>query len=61
MIDSDYNASRNHEIELPDVPVWLSNLHLNRTSGFFWKPEGFFDADGRELRVPYSEEKTQCL
>jgi len=57
MIDADYNASINHEVELPDVPIWLSILHLNRTKGFFWKPEGFFGVDGEELRVPHSQEK----
>ena len=61
VIDSDYNASLNHECELPDVPVWLSSLHLNKTSGFFWKPEGFFDVNGKELRVPCTEKKSSCL
>ena len=57
VIDADYNACLNHEAELPEIPIWLSNLHLNKTSGFFWKPEGYFDVDGRELRVPCSEKK----
>lgn len=57
MIDADLNASINHEIELPEVPFWLSRLHLNLTEGFFWKPEGFFDVNGEEFRVPHSQEK----
>jgi hypothetical protein len=60
-IDADYNACLNHEADLPEVPVWLSSLHLNRSEGFFWKPEGFFGADGKELRVPCSCEKVRCL
>lgn len=54
MIDADLNASINHEVNLPDVPFWLSNLHLNKTEGFFWKPEGFFKVNGEEFRVPHS-------
>lgn len=61
VIHADFNACKNHEADLPEVPQWLSNLHLNRTSGFLWKPEGFFDVNGKELRVPCSEEKAQCL
>ena len=61
VIDADYNACLNHETELPEVPIWLSNLRLNKTCGFFWKPQGFFDVSGKEFRVPYSEEKVMCL
>lgn len=57
VIDADYNACLNHECDLPDVPIWLSSLRLDETLGFFWKPEGFFDVDGRELRVSNSEIK----
>jgi hypothetical protein len=57
VIDADYNASVNHEIDLPEIPVWLRSLRLNHTTGFFWKPEGFFDVSGEELRVPHSETK----
>lgn len=51
-LDSDLNASLNHEIDLPDIPYWLQQLNLNRSSGFFWKPDGFFDKVGKEIRVP---------
>jgi transposase len=56
-IDSDFNATKNHEVELPEVPDFVSNLHLNRTEGFYWRPEGFFGLDGKEFRVPCSEIK----
>ena len=55
LIDADLNASINQEIELPDVPFWLSSLHLNLTEGFFWKPDGFFSVSDEEFRVPHSE------
>jgi hypothetical protein len=48
--DSDYNASLNHEQFLPDPPIWLRYLKLNR-KGFYWLPDGFFDLDSQELRV----------
>jgi hypothetical protein len=51
IIDADYNASCNHEAVLPDIPIWLRVSKLNRI-GFLWKPEGFFNLDGVELRVP---------
>ena len=50
-IDADINAAINHEIDLPDIPTWLMMLKLNR-AGFFWKPDGFFDINGVEIRVP---------
>jgi transposase len=51
-LDSDLNASLNHEIDLPDIPYWLQQLNLNKASGFLWKPEGFYDLIGKEIRVP---------
>lgn len=50
-LDADYNASLNHEIDLPDIPQKLRKLNLNR-KGFFWKEAGFYDLNGVELRVP---------
>jgi transposase len=50
-VDADLNAATNHEIDLPDVPFALRQLKLNRSKGFFWKPDGFFDHTGRERIV----------
>lgn len=47
--DADYNASKNHEIELPEIPYTFRNLKLNR-KGFFWLESGLFDLDGRSLQ-----------
>lgn len=55
IIDSDYNASLNHEQELPDIPFDLRKQRKNLGKGFFWKPEGFFDIYGKELTVPFCE------
>ena len=49
IIDSDYNASKNHEISLPEIPYTFRNLKLNRV-GFFWKESGLFDLEGRSLQ-----------
>ena len=51
IMDADLNASKNHAIDLPDIPLWLRESGLNR-KGFLWTPDGFFDLDGVELRVP---------
>ena len=51
----------NHEVDLPEVPIFVSNLHLNKTEGFYWKPEGFFRLDGKELRVPCSEKEDEVV
>jgi transposase len=51
--DADYNASCNHEQSLPEVPLKLRMLNLNR-KGFYWKENGFFDLAGVEIRVPLS-------
>jgi transposase len=52
--DADFNASRNLEISLPDIPFALRNLKLNRI-GFYWKVNGFSDLNGEELTVPLSQ------
>ena len=49
-MDADLNASCNHVAELPEIPYRLRQLNLNRSKGFFWKPEGFFDSTGRSLQ-----------
>ena len=50
--NADLNASTNHEIELPSVVEFIMSTRMNRTSGFYWKPEGIFGIDGKELGVP---------
>jgi len=50
-IDSDLNAAKNHEQDLPSSTS-LRGRKLSIGDGFFWKPEGFFNFDGSELRVP---------
>jgi transposase len=52
-LDSDLNGAKNHAENLPDLPVSLRHLKLNR-KGFFWKLDGLFNLDGSELRVPNS-------
>lgn len=49
-IDSDLNASLNHEVSLPEVYP-LKHLQLNLV-GFYWNPTGIFDLNGKELTVP---------
>jgi len=53
VIDADFNASLNHEIELPEIPYNLRILKLNR-KGFLWLENGLFTLDGMELIVPAS-------
>ena len=53
--DADYNASLNHLIDLPSVPRAFLGQKLNLKDGFFWTPDGFFNFDGSELRVPNSQ------
>lgn len=50
--DSDLNAAKNHEVDLPDIPYRLLHQGANLGQGFFWKPEGIFNLDGSELIVP---------
>lgn len=49
--DSDYNASKNHEINLPEIPYDFRNLNMNR-KGFFWLESGLFSLDGGNLQFP---------
>lgn len=42
-IDSDLNASLNHEINLPKIPYSLRKLKKNRGNGFYWLKTGFYD------------------
>jgi predicted RNA-binding Zn-ribbon protein involved in translation (DUF1610 family) len=53
--DADLNASLNHVIDLPDVPKAFLGSKLNLKNGFFWNPDGFFNYDGSELRVPNNQ------
>jgi transposase len=53
--DSDVNAAQNHLIDLPTVPAFLFSQKLNQ-KGFYWNPNGFYNADGVELTVPLSQE-----
>ena len=53
--DADYNATLNHLIDLPDVPKAFLGQGYNLSNGFFWKPDGFYNFDGSELRVPNSK------
>lgn len=53
--DADYNASCNHEQDLPSAN-WLRN-RLDIPKKFFWKVEGFFDLNGLELTVPNTLKK----
>jgi hypothetical protein len=48
IIDADYNAALNHEIELPEIPYDIRKLNLNR-KGFYWLETGIFDLDDRSL------------
>lgn len=52
--DADFNASLNHEAELPSVPIRFIGAGLNKGAGggFYWKERGFFHTDGSELTVP---------
>lgn len=53
--DADTNASLNHVVDLPSIPWAFLGQKLNIGNGFFWKPEGFFNYDGTELRVPCNQ------
>ena len=50
-------AALNHEVDLPYIPVSFTWAKKNRGGGFLWLPEGLFDLDGQELRVPDSSFK----
>lgn len=50
--DSDINASKNHEQDLPFIS-FKSNV-LNNLEGFYWRLDGLFDINGKEITVPYA-------
>ena len=54
VIDADFNAARNHEVDLPAIPRTDEFSRLAKTEGFFWLPSGLFRMDGSEIRVPDS-------
>jgi transposase len=47
--DADYNASCNHELDLPSANFLL--YCSSSPKKFFWKREGFFNLDGSEITV----------
>jgi len=58
-LDADYNASLNHEANLPDIPDAFRKAKINRGNGFYWLETGFFDfSTGRSLEsLPLVEVK----
>ncbi len=54
-LDADLNGSRNNQIDLPDVKDFIMATKLNKKSGFYWKPDGLFGIDGKELGVPNAQ------
>lgn len=55
-MDADLNAAINNSLVLPDVSH-LRGQKLNSKKGFFWMPNGLFNYDGQELRVPGLSQK----
>lgn len=57
--DADYNASKNHEIDLPEIPYTLRKLQKNRKDGFYWLETGFYDfVTGKSLEsLPLVEDR----
>lgn len=53
--DADYNASCNHEQNLPDTKIFLH--YLKKLKEFFWNIEGFFNLDGLEITVPNTNKR----
>jgi len=51
-MDADTNASKNHAIELPEIPRCTVLSNLAKSEGFYWMPNGLFRMDGSEFRVP---------
>ena len=43
--DADLNAALNIELTLFVLPYWVRKDGLNRTSGFYWLADGFYDID----------------
>lgn len=50
--DADLNAAKNHEQDLPSLPMDLRKCRYNLGQGFYWKTTGLHCVDGSELRVP---------
>lgn len=50
--DADINASKNHLANLPEIPYNLRKMRFNLKSGFYWKPDGYYDVDGGHLQFP---------
>jgi predicted RNA-binding Zn-ribbon protein involved in translation (DUF1610 family) len=48
--DADYNASCNHEQDLPEIDYNLQ--HSRNIKEFFWLSKGLFGLDGQALTVP---------
>ena len=42
IMDSDINAAKNHEYDLPDIPYALRKLGMNK-NGFYWLEPGFYE------------------
>lgn len=55
--DSDLNAARNHEVDLPPITYRLLPPKANLGNGFFWKPEGIFTFEGSEFIVPNNKKE----
>lgn len=53
--DADYNASCNHEQQLPSAS--LMRQRLDKNEEFIWKADGFFRLDGSEITVPDKKNK----
>ncbi len=49
--NADLNAAMNHRDILCDLPSRFRHLS-NKTTGFFWKPNGLFDVNGSVITVP---------
>jgi len=61
-VDADENASRNHSVELPEIPWTFRKTGRNRGEGFFWTSNGLFDQSGRSLEsLPPQTKETPCI
>ena len=52
--DSDINAAKNHEIDLPHLDKNLCHLGLSNLLGFYWLESGLFDINGKKRTVSYA-------
>lgn len=53
-MDSDLNAAKNHECDLPVIPSRFLGSGLNKL-GFYWLESGLFDLEGGSLQSPLAE------